>query len=141
MGYYILRARFLKPVEGEEESKNVTESFLINAVSVTDAEAKFIGWCPSNYRDVAILGAQTFDIDNIIHGDNEEHQDYYIARIGYPVQQKKSIKWKSFQMMVNGENIEKALATVLKEYSSGSTEDYKVKSISDSKIVVDKDLL
>jgi len=141
--YYTAEVKYKKPNEegGDDDMTNISsEKYLVEAVSVTDAEAKMTGWKPDNYHEFEVKAAGIQDLDSVItEGDSEQ---YWLSRIFFPTETPKGkIKWASFQAMVNGENINEALKNVQKEYEGESTSGYEVRKIEFSKIIVDLDLL
>ena len=137
--YFIVSVKSLKPEDGEDEMKYIREKYLIDAMTVTEAEAKIVEWFPDNYKELEVNIVSMFDLDNVIRkGESEE---FYLGRVAYPEEGKKGkIKMKSFQVMVNGNNLKEALDVMEKHYTNESAVDYEMRSISDSQIIVDKEL-
>lgn len=139
--YYLVDLKCLKPVSsGEgEELKRVKEKYLVDAMSVTEAESRITEWCPDNYQEMEVKGAAFFDLDSVIKtGDDEQ---FYLGRVRYPEENEKSgkVKWKSFQVMVNGSSLANALENMENHFADG-VESYQMFSIATSQIIVDEDL-
>lgn len=139
--YFVCNTKCLKPVEmgDEEELKFVREKYLVNAMTVTEAEAKIVRWFPDNYQDLEVSVVSLFDLDSIVREGKSEN--FYLGRIAYPEESKNGkIKMKSFQVMVNGDTLKEALGVMEDHYSKESSTNYEMESISSSKIIVDEDL-
>lgn len=144
--YIVVEAKFIKPYEdedGETKTKRVTEKYIIDAMTVTEAEAKFKGYAPNNWQELEVKGAIMMDLDDIIkkYPEDDENVEWFLVRVKFPEQGKKTIKWKSFQVMVDGRDLEDGLKNVIKAYSEGATADYKPSKIEESKLIVDEDLV
>ncbi len=136
--YFIVNTKCLKPIENgeDEEMKFIREKYLVNAMTVTEAEAKIVKWFPDNHQDLEVSVVSMFDLDCVIReGDFE---NFYLGRIAYPEEGKKGkFKMISFQVMVNGYDLKGAFNVMEKHYDG----DYEMRSISDSQIIVDKELV
>lgn len=140
--YFTVTCKYLKPDEdGGEGMKSVSnEKYLVDAMTVTEAEAKVKNWFPNNYQDLEVTAAGMFDLDSIITvGDDE---DYFLGRVKFSETTKKgTLKWYSFQVMVNGKDLLSALQNMIAKYKDGATSDYVMGKIEDSKIILDDDLV
>lgn len=140
--YFNVTVKYLKPAEGEDADamKKVDEKYLVDAMSVTEAEAKVIEWFPDNYQDLSVNAAVFFELDSIVTTGKSE--TYYLGRIKFPEETKKGkIKMKSFQVMVNGDNLKDALNNMIEAFHDESAVDYEMDSIANSKIIIDGDLV
>lgn len=52
--YYSVKLKWQQPIDGKEGMKKISKQFLVFALSVTEAEARMIDWCPSNYQDAVV---------------------------------------------------------------------------------------
>ena len=139
--HFIATVKYKKPAENGQpgDERSVQEKYLVNAVSVTEAEVRIIKWKPSNYKELDCKSVGIIELDAIISDELEEN-GYYIGRVKYSVEGKKGkIKWRSFQALVNGKDIKDALSKLEKYYETSSV-DMKVASISESRIIVDSSL-
>ena len=138
--FFTVTAEYLKPVEDEEGLKKVIEKYLVNAMTVTEAEAIVTKWFPDNYKDLFVSASGIFDLDSVlVVGDSDQ---YYLARIKYSEETKKGkLKWFSYQVLVNGDDIKKALNTLEEEHVKDSMRDGVIAKIEESKIIVDDDLV
>lgn len=144
MQYYTVKLKSRQPIPGkegssEEGSKSVTEDYLVQALSVTEAEAKVLNWCPSTIREPEVKSVGTSNVVEIKkHGDAE---DWFLTRIADPIEDKSGkVKLTFFFVMINGTDLINA-ATSLKENFKGTVSDYEINSITKSKIIVDEDLI
>src|SRR5690242_16017851 len=107
MQYYVVKLRSRQPIAGKEGSKKesskiVTEDYLIQALSVTEAEAKILNWCPSTTRDPEVKGVNMSTVTDIFK--NGAAEDWFLARIADPIEDKEGkVKMTFFYVMVNGE--------------------------------------
>lgn len=142
MSYFTVTCKYLKPDEdGGESMKSVSgEKYLVDAMTVTEAEGKVKKWFPNNYQDLEVTAAAMFDLDSIITvGD---HEDYYLGRVKFSEMTKKGkLKWYSFQVMVNGNSLLNALQNMIAQYKDESTQDYVMGKIEESKTILDEDLV
>jgi hypothetical protein len=142
--HFIVTAQYLKPVEDGSDvdggKKKVTDKFLVNAHSVTEAEAKVTKWLPENYDELFCKGSVFFDLDSIVTvGENTEK--WFLSRVKFcETTDKGKEKWYSFQVMVNGKDLSDALKNVSEHYSKETVQDYVMGAIAESKIIIDEDL-
>lgn len=134
--YFIATVKYAKPLEGGEsgQMKVFNEKYLVDAVTVTDAEMKINKWFPSNYKDLSVGSVVFFDLDSVITTELKD-DTYYLARVAYIDNSSKKPKTKTFQVLVCGDSIEEALKTIMVKFY-----DYTIKGIAESKIIVDSTL-
>jgi len=114
-------------------------SYLVNADSVTYAEAKMLRELPDNYIDKDVKGVTESNVNKVIHSSGDE---WYLAGVKYELEMTKKgkMKYSHEYIMINGNDIEHALAN-LQENHHDTVTGYRIVSITESKIIVDKDLL
>lgn len=138
--FFTVKIEYTEPIEGTDESKKANKVYLVDAVSVTDAEAKLIKVLPDNYKDKRVTGVTPSNVSEIV--TSGESDNYLISRISYPTESSKGkIKMASFYAMVNGKDVEEALKHLKEKYMSDSSTDYAINSISTSNIICDEELV
>lgn len=63
--YYSVKLKWLEPKEGTDEMKRTSKQFLVNALSVTEAEMRVVEWTPANYQDAVVEAVTKTAIDEI----------------------------------------------------------------------------
>ena len=132
--YFEVRAYYDK-MTNKGDIKRVKEAFLVNAMSFTEAEARFI-----KYISPFIQGE--FDITHIIKAHlselftPEEGEHYFRCKIGLISLDEKSgdEKMTTSNIMVLARNLDRA-KELLHEGMKGTMADYVVESIVKTKIV------
>lgn len=141
---FTVSAKYIKEVgeEGEKEIKMVTERYIVDAVSVTDSEAKVIKFLPDNYRDKEITSSVINNLEEVIAVNfNRESDNFYLGRASYMEEKGKKLVRKQFSFMVNGTDLKNALENAQKFYADISTVEYTIESMSSSKLICDSDLV
>lgn len=138
--YFKTTITYYLPVEGEEDSQLYhKENYLVNAVSVTDAEAKIIKELPDNYNDKDVKGVIHSNVNRVVHasGDN-----WFLVGVKYEtgINKKGKTTYSHEYVMINGKDIGNALENLI-ENNKVSVNSYLVNSIQESKIIVDRGLL
>lgn len=137
--YFTTKVSYKKDDEKTGKIKKVTESFLVNSLSVTEAENRILNWLPSNYKEQDVVGANKSTVIDIFkHGDSEK---WFLARIADPIEDDKgNIKKTYFYVLVNGDDII-AAGKNIKENFKGSVSDYDINSLVSTNIIVDEELI
>ena len=138
--YFKTTITYNLPKEGEEDAQEYhKENYLVNAISVTDAETKIIKELPDNYSDKDVKGVIHSNVNRIIYalGDN-----WFLVGIKYETGTNKKGKttYSHEYVMINGTDIGNALENLI-ENNKETVDNYIVNSIQESKIIVDRDLL
>ena len=129
--YYIAKLKWLQPKEETDEMQKMNKSFLVNALSVTEVEARLQEWMPSNYQDPEITGVQESKIvDIIIDGDSET---FWEVKLGDENEKGKIVP---FVISINGGNHFEVLKRVENKYST--SEFLEIKKM---KVILDDDLI
>jgi hypothetical protein len=131
MNFYV-KATYLKPVENSEKLKRHTETYLVNAMSVTEAETRVKNWVPSNFQDPEVTASSKAKIVDVNRA-NSESDVWWTAKVAYDDIDGRS---KPFTVAVNGDTIMKALLALEKLYVGSF-----FYAISDSSVIYDEDLL
>ncbi len=142
---FYVTIRYKEPIEGTDNLKTITAKYVVDAVSITDSEAKIVAWMPKNFQDTEILGSvQASNLSEVIAVDFDEAVDtFYIGRASYLEDAENKPKKKNTTFMVNASpgDLEEALTNAKVWYDSIQTVDYKLESIATCKIVCDSDLV
>lgn len=129
--YYVAKLKYLVPKEESDEMKKESKSYLVNALSVTEVEAKLSSWMPSNFQDPEITGVQESKvIDLIIDGSSEK---YWEVKMGDENEKGKLVP---FLVIINGDDHFDVLKRMEKKYSM--SEFLAIKKIN---TIVDDDLV
>lgn len=138
--YFKTTITYKKPVEGEEDQhKQVKEHYLINAVSVTDAETKILKELPDNYHDKDVKGVTASNVTRVIFSTGEK---WFVTGVKYATgTNKKGETAYSYEtIMINGDNIDHALGN-LRINHKDTVEEYIISSLQESKMIVDRSML
>jgi DNA repair ATPase RecN len=112
----------------------VTEIYLIDAVSFTDAEARVYEEIGSNFREFVLLAVSKYRVHELVF--NEEGLTWYKCKVAITSLDEKSGKEKKLKQMilVNGNTIKEAYDRV-EDLFSDSTSDYQILEIITTNIV------
>lgn len=128
-----------KSTVGVETRKKL--EYLVQAVSVTDSEAKILSYLPKNFKDVVVLASGPTNIIEINGGANGEidDNDWWIIRF-LTEEELDSGKTKMVTTyeMFQGSDIE---AVTKKAKNKYTTNDVTVRGITDTQMVVDPELV
>lgn len=131
MNFYV-KVTYLKPVENSEKMKRHSETYLVNAMSVTEAEARVKTWLPSNFQDPEVTASSKAKIVDVNRA-HKESDVWWTAKVAYDDIDGRS---KPFTVAVNGDTMMKALLALEKLYVASY-----FSAISDSSVIYDEDLL
>jgi hypothetical protein len=112
----------------------VTEVYLVDAVSFTDAEARVHQEVGSNYREFVLLTVSKYKMHELIH--NESGLKWYKCKVAITTLDEKAGKEKKARqtIMVSGNNIKEAYESV-EDIFSASTSDYEILDIVTTAII------
>lgn len=129
--YYIVKLKWQEPKEGTDQMKKVTKQFLVNALSVTEAELRVNTWVPSNYQDAVVEEVKkTPIVELMIKGDAE---NYWLVKL---LDSGGDDKAKPFLVVLNGLNLEDAVKVIKSDFAFVET-----LAVSKFAAVVDDDLI
>ena len=134
MNYFEVKITFDKTLENGKEKK-VTECYIVNAVSFTDAEAKVI----HHVQDVItglfeVKSIRKYKVAEIV--PSELGDTYFKCKLNFITLDEKSGKEKksAVYMLVDAENLDKAKA-LLVEHMKSTMADYSIEKIEETKIM------
>ncbi|GAL86712.1 hypothetical protein MYP_3942 [Sporocytophaga myxococcoides] len=112
----------------------VTEVYLIDAVSFTDAEARVYEEIGSNFREFVLLTVSKYRVHELVI--NEEGLTWYKCKVAITSLDEKAGKEKKLKQMilVNGNNLREAYDRV-EDLFADSTSDYQILEIITTNIV------
>ena len=132
--YFEVKITFDKTLENGKEKK-VTECYIVNAVSFTDAEAKVI----HHVQDVItglfeVKSIRKYKVAEIV--PSELGDTYFKCKLNFITLDEKSGKEKktAVYMLVDAETLDKAKA-LLVEYMKGTMADYSIEKIEETKLM------
>ena len=112
----------------------ISETYLVDAVSFTDAEARIYQEVGSNFREFALLKVAKYPLHELIH--NEQGLKWYKAKVAITSLDEKAGKEKKLKqtIIVSGNNIKEAYESIEEVFSS-SISDYEILDIVTTGIV------
>ena len=120
--WFLGSLKYEKVMENGKEKK-VTEKYLIDALSVTEAEARLI-------EEMSPF------ISEVVPSDNEADDTWFKCKLGYITLDEKTgaEKTATTNMLVQAADLRQAVKN-LDEHMKGTMADYRIESVSDSKIM------
>ena len=104
--------------------KKITEKYLIDALSVTEAEARLIEeMSPFISGDFSIKAVVDTKYAEVVPSDNEADDTWFKCKLGYIT---------TTNMLVQAADLRQAVKN-LDEHMKGTMADYRIESVSDSK--------
>ena len=132
--YFECKISYEKTLENGKEKK-VTECYIVNAVSFTDAEAKVI----HHVQDVItglfeVKSIRKYKVAEIV--PSELGDTYFKCKLNFITLDEKSgaEKKTAVYMLVNAENLDKAKA-LLVEHMKSTMSDYSIEKIEETKLM------
>ena len=134
--YFECKVTFLKTLENGNEKK-VTECYIVNAVSFTDAEAKVI----HHVQDVItglfeVKSIRKYKVAEIVNKTNLDDSRYFKCKLNFISLDEKSGNEKKIAvyMLVDAETLDKA-KVLLAEHMKSTMADYSIEKIEETKII------
>lgn len=119
------------------EKKQVTELWIIEAISFTEAETLMIQYANEySMEDIVINTLKRADFNEILFSENSEDDKWYKVKMAYIEINERTEKEKRtyINYFVQACNIDKANAYT-KEMMNGSMSDYVIESVKETKFV------
>lgn len=132
MSYFICKARYNKVMENGAEKK-VTEAYLVEAVTASDAESIITAQLKPCFNDIAVKSIATKDYAEISNVDKELWFEAKVRMITIDERSGKEKK-STFKWLINADNFTEAhqhVQSLLKE----SVSDIEIISISETNII------
>lgn len=112
----------------------VTEVYLVDAVSFTDAETRIYQEIGSNYQEFILLSVSKYKLHELVF--REDGMNWYKCKIGITTLDEKAGKEKkSRQVIVVTGNTVKEAYEAIEELFAGSVSDYEIMDIVKTNIV------
>ena len=134
--YFEVKITFDKTLENGKEKK-VSELFLVDALSFTEAEAEAkitaeFGTLP-NFK---VKSIRQYKVAEIVNKTNLDDSRYFKCKLNFISLDEKSgnEKKSAVYMLVNAENLDKA-KTMLVEYMKCTMSDYSIEKIEETKLM------
>lgn len=134
--WFLGSLKYEKVMENGKEKK-VTEKYLIDALSVTEAEARLIEeMSPFISGDFSIKAVVDTKYAEVVPSDNEADDTWFKCKLGYITLDEKTgtEKTTTTNMLVQAADLRQAVKN-LDEHMKGTMADYRIESVSDSKIM------
>ena len=132
--YFEVKITFDKTLENGKEKK-VSELYLVDAVSFTEAEAKITAEF-SPLPNFKVKSIRQYKVAEIVNKTNLDDSRYFKCKLNFITLDEKSgaEKKTAVYMLVDAETLEKAKA-LLVEYMKGTMADYSIEKIEETKIM------
>lgn len=133
MSKFIVKCSFSKVME-DDTSKKVTEAYLVDAMSCTEAEARAVEELSPCYDDLEVSSVQEKKNVDVI--GKEEHELFFFAKVAFISIDERSGKEKKTvsTWYVRGNNFKDAYEAVNSEIAAGMA-DIEISSLSKTNIV------
>jgi len=131
--YFEVKITFDKTLENGKEKK-VSELYLVDAVSFTEAEMKINAFAVlPNFK---VKSIRQYKVAEIVNNIDSEYTSYFKCKLNFISLDEKSGKEKktAVYMLVDAETLDNA-KTLLVEYMSGILDDYVIEKIEETKII------
>lgn len=132
--YFEVKITYDKTLENGKEKK-VTECYIVNAVSFTDAEAKITAEF-SLLPNFKVKSIRQYKVAEIVNKTNLDDSRYFKCKLNFITLDEKSgaEKKTAVYMLVDAETLDKAKA-LLVEYMKVTMADYFIEKIEETKIM------
>ena len=132
--YFEVKITFDKTLDNGKEKK-VSELYLVDAVSFTEAETKITAeFAPlPNFK---VKSIRQYKVAEIVNKTNLDDSRYFKCKLNFISLDEKSgnEKKSAVYMLVNAENLDKA-KTMLVEYMKCTMSDYSIEKIEETKLM------
>ena len=132
--YFEVKITFDKTL-GNGKEKKVSELYLVDAVSFTEAEAKITAEF-SPLPNFKVKSIRQYKVAEIVNKTNLDDSRYFKCKVNFITLDEKSgaEKKTAVYMLVDAETLDKAKA-LLVEYMKGTMADYSIEKIEETKIM------
>ena len=132
--YFEVKITFDKTLENGKEKK-VSELFLVDAVSFTEAEAKITAEF-SPLPNFKVKSIRQYKVAEIVNKTNLDDSRYFKCKLNFITLDEKSGNEKktAVYMLVDAETLDKAKA-LLAEHMKSTLSDYVIEKIEETKIM------
>jgi len=134
--YFECKIRYEKTMENGIEKK-ITEPYIVDAISFTEAEARLIEEvAPFISGEYIVTDIKRAKIDEIVDSDRDADDKYYKCKLLFVTLDEKSGKEKKTAtvMLVNASDLRQAVK-YLDQHMKGSMADYELASVVETSII------
>ena len=132
--YFEVKITFDKTLENGKEKK-VSELYLVDALSFTEAEAKITAEF-SPLPNFKVKSIRQYKVAEIVNKTNLDDSRYFKCKLNFITLDEKSgaEKKTAVYMLVDAENLDKAKTTLV-EHMKSTMADYVIEKIEETKII------
>ena len=134
--YFECKVKFAKTLENGKEKK-VTEVYLVDAISYSEAESRFIEYIsPFISGEYSIPSIKPFKCSEIFESELESDDKYYLGKLAFiTLDEKSGIEKETYtNVLIKASDMNYALKN-LNEGMKGTMADYKSVVIKETKIM------
>ena len=131
--FYEVKVQYQKILENGKE-KNVTEQYVVEALSFTEAEARIIEEItPYISGEFGVVSEKIAPFNEILLSDRTDDDKWFISKVGFITLDEKTAKEKkqTFRYLVQAATSENAL-DYTKEMLSHGMSDYRIDAVKDT---------
>ncbi len=131
--WYQVKINYQK--EENDRVKQINESYLFDAVSYTDAEARSYDYLAATVPGFQLLAITKMKLNEVFFNENPAAEYWFKCRVQYIIfdEKTKSEKKTAVMMLVAAENVKQAFGIL--EERLGSVDDYIISDINVTKIL------
>lgn len=133
--WFETRVRYQKTMEDGCE-KNVTEKYVVDALSVTEAESRINEEISLYGSDFCVLGVTKASYAEILFSENDDDDNWYKCKISIITIDEKTFREKrtNINYLIQAKSLEGALKNA-KELMKDTASDYDIVGLNETKIV------
>ena len=131
--YFEVKVQYQKILEDGKE-KNVTEQYVVESLSFTEAEARIIKeMTPYVSGDFDVVSEKIAPYNEIFLSDNSTDDKWFVSKVGFITLDEKTAKEKkqTFRYLVQAATSELALDYTKEMFSHGMS-DYRIDAVQDT---------
>ena len=131
--FYEVKIQYQKTLEDGREKK-VTEQYVVEALSFTEAEARIIEeMTPYISREFDVVSEKIAPFSEIFLSDKSDDDKWFISKVGFITIDEKTAKEKkqTFRYLVQAETSEKAMDYTKEVFFHGMS-DYSIDAVQDT---------
>ena len=131
--FYEVKIQYHK-IQEDGKEKNVTEQYVVEALSFTEAEARIIEeMTPYISGEFDVVSEKIAPYNEIFLSDRTDDDKWFISKVGFITIDKKTAKEKkqTFRYLVQAETSEKAMDYTKEMFSHGMS-DYSIDAVQDT---------
>ena len=131
--FYEVKIQYHK-IQEDGKEKNVTEQYVVEALSFTEAEARIIEeMTPYISGEFDVVSEKIAPYNEIFLSDRTDDDKWFISKVGFITIDEKTAKEKkqTFRYLVQAETSEKAMDYTKEMFSHGMS-DYSIDAVQDT---------